>query len=205
MEARACVELLDAHAEIAELRNSRVTADLVWTNPAGAGAHSRDTSVVVQELFAQAQRDVLVSTFVVQNAKTVFKPLADRMDAVPDLRARIFLHIERKGRDTTLESELLREFSAQFRREWPGKRLPEVFYGPRGLAMASSERATWHAKCVVIDDDVAFVTSANFTERAQARNVEAGVLLRGPHVLQQLRAQFEALIEAKQVRRVPGL
>ena len=27
-----------------------------------------------------------------------------------------------------------------------------------------AERATWHAKCILVDDDVAFVTSANFTE-----------------------------------------
>ena len=64
---------------------------------------------------------------------------------------------------------------------------------------------SWHAKCVVVDDDVAFVTSANFTEWAQQRNVEAGVLVRNSHFARQLRAQFDGLVQAKAVRRVPGL
>jgi hypothetical protein len=197
--------LLDSHAETVETRHSRVAAELVWTGPVGPGAQSRDTSVVLRELFARAQRDVLVSTFVVWNAEKVFQPLAERMEAMPDLRARIFLHVGHKERDTTLESEVLREFSDHFRREWPGTRLPEVFYDPRGLAAEPSDRATWHAKCVVVDDEIALVTSANFTEWAQGRNVEAGVLVHGPQFCHQLRKQFESLVEAKQVRRVPGL
>jgi len=197
-------ELLDAHAETIEVRNGRVNAELVWTGPVGPGGQSRDTSVVLQELFAHAQRDVLVSTFVVGNAETVFRPLAERMDAVPDLRVRIFLHVGRKAHDTTLESEVLREFSDDFRGEWPGPRLPEVFYDPRGLSADSTERATWHAKCVVVDEDRAFVTSANFTEWAQGRNVEAGVLLQGEHFAGQLRKQFDSLVEGRIVRRLPG-
>jgi phosphatidylserine/phosphatidylglycerophosphate/cardiolipin synthase-like enzyme len=48
------------------------------------------------------------------------------------------------------------------------------------------------------------VTSANFTEWAQDRNVEAGVVIRNQDVARQLRHQFESLIEAKLVRRLPG-
>jgi phosphatidylserine/phosphatidylglycerophosphate/cardiolipin synthase-like enzyme len=73
------------------------------------------------------------------------------------------------------------------------------------LAMDDTARATWHAKCVVIDDEVAFVTSANFTEWAQSRNVEAGVLLRNAHFARQLRQQFEGLVQSKAVLEVPGL
>ena len=42
-----------------------------------------------------------------------------------------------------------------------------------GLSLDPRERATWHAKVVVIDASTSFVTSANFTEWAQERNVEA--------------------------------
>ena len=111
----------------------------------------------------------------------------------------------RPYRDARHESELLRECADGFRREWPGARLPEVFYDPRGLAVDSADQATWHAKCVVVDDGRAFVTSANFTEWAQQRNVEAGVLIRDSQFASQLRRQFTGLVEGRQVRRVPGL
>ena len=62
----------------------------------------------------------------------------------------------------------------------------------------------WHAKCVIADDDYAFITSANFTEWAQQRNVEGGVLIRDRHFAGQLRQQFDGLVLSKQVRRLPG-
>lgn len=198
--------LLDAHAD--GLERPMVAAqsvELVWTGPEGPGAYCRDTSVVVRDLFAPAQRSVLVSTFVVNQAGTVFEALAQRMDALPDLQAQIFLHVPRGPRDTRYESEILREFAVKFKKAWPGNRLPEVFYDPRGLAAKSEERATWHAKCVVVDDEAAFVTSANFTDWAHERNVEAGVLLRDRQFVAQLRGQFDGLVRTQQVKRVPGL
>jgi phosphatidylserine/phosphatidylglycerophosphate/cardiolipin synthase-like enzyme len=68
----------------------------------------------------------------------------------------------------------------------------------------SAERATWHAKVVVVDDETAFVTSANFTEWAHQRNVEAGVLIRNPQFARQLRQQFEGLVQSRAVLEVPG-
>jgi phosphatidylserine/phosphatidylglycerophosphate/cardiolipin synthase-like enzyme len=48
------------------------------------------------------------------------------------------------------------------------------------------------------------LSSANFTEWAHQRNVEAGVLLRDRQFAGQLFQQFEGLIQSKQVRRLPG-
>ncbi|GMV22079.1 MAG: hypothetical protein AMXMBFR57_20280 [Acidimicrobiia bacterium] len=194
--------LLNAAAEAAEVRAGQTSAELVWTGPELPGVSSRDTSVVLRELWAQAERDVIVSTFVVQGIETVFEPLAARMAEQPDLRARIFLHIGRRIGDTSLDSELVREFSDTFSRRWPGQRRPEVYYDPRGLSTDPATRATWHAKCVVVDDELAFVTSANFTEWAQDRNVEAGVLVRSRSFNAQLRQQFESLVRSGLVRRI---
>lgn len=71
--------------------------------------------------------------------------------------------------------------------------------------MDKDARANWHAKCVVVDDEHAFVTSANFTGWAQHRNVEAGVLLHDAAFARGIRQQFDALLASAQVRRVPGL
>jgi phosphatidylserine/phosphatidylglycerophosphate/cardiolipin synthase-like enzyme len=204
MSAAHLALLLDACASAADARAGHVDAELVWTGPEAGAARSRDTAVVVRELFGLAQHDVVVSTFVVRQAAAVFRSLAERMDQKPKLRVRLFLHVGREWRDTTIESELLREFAEELARVWPSPRRPEVYYDPRGLFEDANIRATWHAKCVVVDDEVAFVTSANFTEWAQERNVEAGVLVRSREFVRQLRQQFESMIEARLVRRLPG-
>ena len=85
------------------------------------------------------------------------------------------LNVARESLDAAPDDGVVRRFAAQFfAREWPGTRRPEVFYDPRGLQPGGSgPRAVQHAKCVVIDDAEALVTSANFTEAAQERNIEA--------------------------------
>jgi phosphatidylserine/phosphatidylglycerophosphate/cardiolipin synthase-like enzyme len=197
--------LLEVAADRAEARtDGAMSADLVWTGPEGLGSHSRDTAVVVEELFANAQRNVLVSSFVVQQGKMVFKPLAARMEDVPTLRVRLFLHVARGLKDTRDESELLREFAVDFGAKWPWAKRPEIYYDPRTVNGDKAQRATWHAKCILVDDELAFVTSANFTEWAHQRNVEAGVLIRSRHFASQLLQQFEGLIQSKQVRRLPS-
>ena len=53
----------------------------------------------------------------------------------------------------------------------------EVFYDPRGLLQGETARASLHAKCVIADGGRAFVGSANFTEAAQLRNIEFGLVV----------------------------
>jgi len=89
--------------------------------------------------------------------------------------------------------------------DWPGRRTPEVFYDPRGLSTESRPKAALHAKCVVADEEEALITSANFTEAAQERNIEVGVLLRIPSFAVSLREQFDTLLNRGQLRRVPEI
>jgi phosphatidylserine/phosphatidylglycerophosphate/cardiolipin synthase-like enzyme len=205
MAAAHLALLLDARAEGAEARMAGASAcELVWTGPESIASNSRDTAIVIDDIFSTADRSVLVSSFVVQSGNVVFRALARRLDEKPDLRVRMFLHVARKPNDTREDSELLREFSAGLASQWPGQRRPEIFYDPRTLSADRDIRASWHAKCVLADDKVAFVTSANFTEWAQERNVEAGVLIRNAQFTLQLRRQFDGLVQSKQVRRLPG-
>lgn len=79
-----------------------------------------------------------------------------------------------------------------------------LYYDPRSLSLNGTEKATWHAKVVVVDEETSFVTSANFTEWAQQRNVEAGVLIQNAAFGRQLCQQFEALVQSRAVLEVPG-
>ena len=89
-------------------------------------------------------------------------------------------------------------------RNGPVLRLPRLFYDPRSLETDSSQRACLHAKCVLIDHEQAFVSSANFTEAAQQRNIEVGVLIRSRSFTTRLVEHFEALASAGLLKPVPG-
>ncbi len=183
-------------------------ATLVWSGPEEGGSASRDTSVVVRELFAEARRSVLVAGFAVYQGRRVFKVLAERMEADPALAVTMFLNVERARHDTSSEAEIVKGFADRFaREEWPGKRVPVVYCDPRAVEPAArgKKRSSLHAKCVLVDDRRALVTSANFTEAAQERNIEAGVLVDSPSFTTALRSQFDGLVTAGRLVRVPGL
>ena len=82
----------------------------------------------------------------------VFKALAERMEQHPQLDVQMFLDIQRPQHDQSSSSELVRRFAERFaRHEWPGRRLPSLFYDPRSLEIEPARRASLHAKCVVVD------------------------------------------------------
>jgi phosphatidylserine/phosphatidylglycerophosphate/cardiolipin synthase-like enzyme len=203
MSAAHLATLVEIAAAPVEERMARdAAAELVWSGPEAVRAQSRDTLAVLDELFASARHSVLVSTFVVHRPARVFATLAARLDAVPELHARLFLHVDRRLGDTRADDALLYEQASRLAGAWPSQRRPEVYYDPRGLSTDAEVRATWHAKCVLVDDEVALVTSANFTEWAQQRNLEAGALVRSRHFTRQLRSQLDSLVESGQVRRL---
>lgn len=208
-EALADIEALGLPAEalgpaLAMLADERDVAardrdgvELVWTGPELPGSESRDTLVVVRELFAAASSAVLVSGFAVHQGKAVFEPLARRMSEVPSLKVRLFLNIPRPQGNRDSEGEIVRSFLAEFRQKnWPNDPLPEVYYDPRALAEDWRDRAVLHAKCIVVDDQRALVTSANLTTAAQEKNIEAGLLVADPRLARNLRRQFDALVGA---------
>lgn len=177
--------------------------DLVWTGPEALGVTNRDTGVVVRELFGSAEKEVLVAGFAVYQGQMVFKHLAERMEACPDLCVKLFLDVQRPPGDTSIAQELLYRFVNRFRnREWPGEMLPELYYDPRSLDLDAWKRSSLHAKCVVVDRRVTLVTSANFTEAAQTRNIEVGALIQSERFAARISEHFEILAEKRQLLRV---
>lgn len=184
----------------------RDEVDLVWTGPEAPGVVSRDTGVVVRELFMTARDYVLVAGYAVHQGREVFRGLADRMSENLGLEVHMFLNVQRRHSDTSAESEILHRFAHEFRtKEWPGERMPELYHDPRALLSNPHERASLHAKCIVVDREVAFVSSANFTEAAQVRNIEVGVLVRSESFACKLADHFEGLVTEGLLRLVPGI
>jgi phosphatidylserine/phosphatidylglycerophosphate/cardiolipin synthase-like enzyme len=170
--------------------------DLVTTGPEAGATTNRDTSVVVRELFTHAERSVLVAGYAVYQGQRVFQALADRMHARPALAVQLFLDVRRTAGDTSTPAEVVRRFGERFHRyEWPQERpLPDVFYFPLSLAEAPEQKAALHAKCVVVDRHTVFVSSANFTEAAQERNIEVGLLIQSAWLAARITGHFEAMV-----------
>lgn len=169
--------------------------DLVWSGPEVPGLHARDTRRVFEELLGSAQRSVWVSSFAFFNGPKAFQVLANRMDVSADVRVNLLLNIQRKRGDKTSADQLVRRFAEKFwSRDWPGRERPNVFYDPRALE-PQRPGGVLHAKAIVIDDEVALVTSANLTEAALDRNIELGLLVRDSALAASIAAHFGILID----------
>lgn len=169
--------------------------DLVTSGPEAPGIANRDTAVVVRELFAHATKSVLVVGYAVYQGQRVFKALAKRMKDRPELDVQFFLNISRPDHDDTPSEILLARFKQRFiDKQWPaGCRVPAVYYDPRSIADDEQVRSSLHAKCVVVDSRKVFVSSANFTEAGQERNIEVGLTIESEWLAQRITQHFKHL------------
>jgi phosphatidylserine/phosphatidylglycerophosphate/cardiolipin synthase-like enzyme len=182
---------------------------LVLSPPELDEIDSRDTAVVVQDLFAAAAERVSIVSYALDRgprSRALFGVLAARMAALPSLEVRVFANVHREPGDERPAAALVAEFSTRFRAElWPGPPWPAVYHDPRSPDPDRAKRACLHAKCLVVDGRWSLVTSANFTEAAHQRNIEAGVLLDDRAVATRLDRQLDLLTESGALVPVPGL
>lgn len=176
-------------------RKGEPPIDLVTSGPEAPGIANRDTAVVVRELFAHAKKSVLVVGYAIYQGASVFEAVAQRMEEIPDLDVKLFLNIARPDHDKTPAEIIVSKYAQRFRdSQWPKAcRLPEVFYDPRSVA--EDKRSSLHAKCVVVDAQQVFVSSANFTKAGQERNIEVGLKIESAWLAQRLIRHFQLLAE----------
>jgi phosphatidylserine/phosphatidylglycerophosphate/cardiolipin synthase-like enzyme len=149
------------------------------------------------------EHSVWASTYVFFDGPKAFEVLARRMDARSELRVTLLLNIQRKKGDTTAADQVVRRFADRFwRTEWPGSTRPSVYYDPRALEQ-DGLGGVLHAKGVVTDDKVVFVTSANLTEAAFDRNFELGLLVRDHALALSVSSHFRGLIDRGLLRPLP--
>ena len=179
------------------------TATLVWSGMSEDSHPLRDTRAVLDGLFARAERHVLISTFVVYNGRNLFAALGERLRKRPEIQVELFVNLAWDDETPREPVAAVNAFLDAFARShWPeGVALPAMYFDPESLT-TEAKRTTLHAKCAVIDRRWALVTSANFTEAAQDRNIEAGVLLDHPQLADQLVARFHSLRDGGRLRRM---
>ncbi len=179
--------------------------ELVMTGPEPPGAMIRDTGVVVRQMFFNATQSIWICGYAVYQGQEVFQSLAHRMTQLPDLHVRMFLNIQRPHGDNSPREHLVAKFRQRFKEtQWPpDARLPEIYFDPRSLETNDSGKsACLHAKFVITDSRQVFVSSANFTEAAQERNIEAGILLQHPAIAVELQHHFQALLDHEKLTKL---
>lgn len=195
MAPRHIALMLDSIARTKEQSpDPAILFELVLSGPDVPGVPTEDTAAAFQMLINEARREILLVGYAVHGGERIFEPLAARIRENPNLKVTFCLDISRKAGDTSLESEIVRRFAQDFQnRHWPWPELPELFYDPRGLSESFNQRASLHAKCVVVDRCAALITSANFTEAGQRRNIELGALVRHSPIVERIASYFEGL------------
>lgn len=173
---------------------------LTWTGPEELTTETRDTGAVARQLFAGAHRSLLVSTYALDEGakgENLLAILRMRMVAHPELDVRFYVNLAREYGDDRPAATILVEHVRRLREKvltWEPR--PAVFYDRRALEPGHGPRACLHAKVIVRDETQTLITSANLTEAAQERNVEAGVLIDDAAFARGVVGQFERLVGA---------
>lgn len=195
VEGPACASLVGLPASAARVVVEAVLAErtahprpeleLVWTGRERGPTQTRDTGQVLAQMFARAERRVMIAGFAFYGAKDIFEPLHVRArDA--GVAVEFFIHVDGTGDNARMSPANFFQYS------WPWRDIvPTLYYDAR--ADVADTSSTMHAKCVIVDDSEVLITSANFTGRAQVSNIELGVLIRDAAFAARVSGQWHAL------------
>ncbi len=194
-DSAALETLLDC--VIAEREHPGAALELVWTGPGGPADPVRDTGVVMRQLFGLARASVLVAGFRIDDGEQLFQPL-HRVMTEHGVDVTFIVDIHASARTEGMAEAVARaEIDRVFEKQWPfeGER-PAIYFDPRTAVRGSVDRpwASMHAKCIVVDRRHTLITSANFTDRGQTRNIELGVRIDDPDFATEVDTRWRTLI-----------
>lgn len=206
----ALAEALGWVAEAQAQAERQASEALQWVLTGGGpqghpGGGVRRTDAALAELVGGAQERVWLTSYQHDASGLALDLLARRALERPGLRVRLGLHVNREGQDPRSEAELLAQAAQAFwRRDWPAEAPePELFAWARAFHPDAKERGSLHAKLILVDGQRALVGSANLTQRAMGRNLEAGALLHAPPQVALLMAWLDDQVAAGHLVPLP--
>ncbi|KJQ54397.1 DISARM system phospholipase D-like protein DrmC [Microbacterium sp. SA39] len=145
----------------------------VWSGPtfAGDGDH---TTAAIAHLIDEATEDVFASTYSASSNSAYVQSL--------------WRAVARGVKTTVLLDANLNDgkTAAWMQEKLHGARFLGFKPGPLG--------GVQHSKVVVVDSSTAFITSANLSEAAHEKNLEAGVIIRDPDFASSVRQRYASLL-----------
>jgi phosphatidylserine/phosphatidylglycerophosphate/cardiolipin synthase-like enzyme len=180
-----------AGIEAAAFQERRLRAmssvELVWTGPSTLSAGLRSTEQVILEMFRAARHSVYLVTFAAYKVGSLVAALREAI--ARGVRVSFVLEDKEESAGKVSVSALQALSGAGLGAVktylWPLERRQRNERGDHG---------SLHAKCVLVDGERLFVTSANMTEFALTLNIELGVLLTGGEAPRQAERKLTELI-----------
>jgi phosphatidylserine/phosphatidylglycerophosphate/cardiolipin synthase-like enzyme len=202
-------ELLAAHARA---EAARPRPEIVWSGPQTVHERSRQTAVVFRELLESAKRHIFIAGYSFDGGAHL-TGLAHAAMRERNVKCEIVIDCSgvRIHDDPSPANVLARCLANFWQDTWPfGDPRPTLYYDPRTLERVPSKFGdgplfpphSMHAKCLIVDESHALVGSANFTTRAEDRNLELGLLLHDPTLIANLTRHWRTAIHEGGVVRV---
>ena len=168
--------------------------EVLWTGPADERFPLRRIDQKLYDLISAATRRIVLVTFAAYRVPH----LCDHLTRAAERGVGLTLIVESAAES---DGQLTRDAVDAFRGV-PGV-MDSLYYWP--LARRERNQAgrpgKLHAKCAIVDD-MALISSANFTDDAFNRNMELGLLVRDRSTVSTLVEHFQELIRVGDLKRV---
>ena len=178
--AEVAAEVLDSgwpHAELAaylrglaaglETHADRVRVEPVWTGPRTLPVPVRATGNVLSEVVSEARRELAIMTYSAKPYEPVLAALADAVGRGVTVMVVVETLAGAGSAMNAVESAAAFASVAGI----------ELWHWP--LSKREEAGAKMHAKLAVADRHTLLISSANLTQSGVAKNIEAGLLVRG--------------------------
>jgi cardiolipin synthase A/B len=164
--------------------------EVVWTGPTTPNVPTRRMDQVLLDLIRSAEREIFIVSFVAYD----FAPIVEALNSAcrRGLIVKVLLEASKAhggSLDVDPVAMMKRSVPSALCYVWVDRKPP-------------FEEGRVHAKIALSDDQLALLSSANLTGHAMAKNMEAGLLIRGGPVPINLKEHLNALIDTKVLREI---
>jgi cardiolipin synthase len=179
-ETLAAMLLAAAHAF--RHAESRQTVELVWTGPTTELVPARRTEQALIQVISAAKHRLFITSYVAYDIESIAKALRSAAERGVIIEFLMELSSAKGGKVSIDPMGNLRNI------------VPDARFYIWKDKDAAFVNGSVHAKVAVADGLFCFITSANLTGYAMDQNMEAGVLISGAPLPEQLHRHLEALV-----------
>ena len=185
VSAAELASMVLASSHVVRQAAAEQSIELVWTGPTTPFVSARRTEQALLQVINAAEHALFITSFVAYDVSTIVKALNAASERGVEISMLLELSQDHGGSITF-------DAIGKMRAVVPSARL----YAWREKADPFSDGRV-HAKVVVADADLCFITSANLTGHAMEKNMEAGVLVSGGAIPGLLAGHLRSLIDTK--------
>lgn len=185
---------LRSASNTARLAAQRESVELVWSGPSTGLVPVRHTEQVLCHVIQLATKRLFIVSFVAYEIASVISALNEAVGRNVKIDILLESSIAHGGTVTTDSIKTMRNAvsGADY----------YIWSADTCQPGARPANASVHAKCIVADANVAFITSANLSISAMERNMELGVLVRGGSLPDSLHRHLDALKTTGAIEKV---